>query len=70
MVTTTLGRACSSVHAISRGVEKLLMATVAAPTLAAATAAISHSGRFGSRIATRSPLCTPTARNARASRSA
>ena len=60
MVTITRGRACSSVHAISRGVENVLMATSGAPTLAAANAVISHSGRFGSSTATRSPRDTPS----------
>ena len=40
MVTITRGRACSSVQAISRGVENVLMATSGAPSLAAANAVI------------------------------
>ena len=69
MVTTTRGRACSSVHAISRGVENVLMATSGAPIFAAANAVISHSGRLGSRSATRSPRLTPSASSARATSS-
>ncbi len=69
MVTITRGCACSSVQAISRGVENVLMATSGAPTLAAANAVMSHSGRFGSRTATRSPRDTPSASSARATSS-
>src|SRR5213594_795472 len=60
------GRQCSSVHAISRGAEKVLTPTVMAPSLPIAKAATSHSGRLGRRTATRSPFRTPTARSARA----
>ena len=64
------GRQCSMVQAISRGVEDVLTPTVIAPTLPAAKAAISHSGRFGRIRATRSPRRTPAASSARAVSSA